>query len=113
MVRVTEKVKHNSVSGPSCFSTKNANTVFQVIDVERNPNFNCSSLSQYDQIKIVSDCNKNISEISRVPRIFRPTRDCDIACQAEKHYKALHKYVLDLWKILKQKYENFNLDVEI
>ncbi|PIO73397.1 hypothetical protein TELCIR_04625 [Teladorsagia circumcincta] len=82
----------------------------KVIDVERNPNFNCSSLSQYDQIKIVSDCNKNISEISRVPRIFRPTKDCDFACQAERHYEALHKYVLHLWSIMKQKYDDFNLD---
>ncbi|KAK5969139.1 hypothetical protein GCK32_018043, partial [Trichostrongylus colubriformis] len=82
----------------------------KVIDVERNPNFNCSSLNQYDQIKIVSDCHKNISEISRVPRIFRPTRDCDLACQAERHYAALHKYVLHLWSIMKEKYENFNLD---
>uniref|UniRef100_A0A158QL32 Interleukin-6 n=1 Tax=Haemonchus placei TaxID=6290 RepID=A0A158QL32_HAEPC len=81
-----------------------------VIDVERNPNFNCSSLSQYNEVKIISDCYKNISEIARVPRIFRPTRDCDFSCQAEKHYQALHKYVLHLWSILKQKYENFNLD---
>ncbi|WKY12996.1 hypothetical protein Q1695_004092 [Nippostrongylus brasiliensis] len=82
----------------------------KVIDVERNPDFNCSSLHLYDKIKIVSDCHKNISEISRVPRIFRPTRGCDLTCQAEQHYKALHKYVLDLWAILKQKYENFDLD---
>ncbi|KIH55569.1 hypothetical protein ANCDUO_14273 [Ancylostoma duodenale] len=46
----------------------------KVIDVERNPNFDCDSLSDYDRVKIVSDCFKNVSEISRVPRIFRPTR---------------------------------------
>lgn len=82
----------------------------KVIDVERNPNFNCSSLHEYDRLKIVSDCHKNVSEISRVPRIFRPTLECDFACQAEKHYNALHQYVLHLWSILKQKYEDFNLD---
>ncbi|VDM79098.1 unnamed protein product [Strongylus vulgaris] len=46
----------------------------KVIDVERNPNFDCDSLKEYDRVKIVSDCYKNVSEVSKVPRIFRPTR---------------------------------------
>ncbi|KHJ88828.1 hypothetical protein OESDEN_11370 [Oesophagostomum dentatum] len=80
----------------------------KVIDVERNPNFDCDSLKEYDRIKIVSDCFKNISEISRVPRIFRPTRECDFSCQAERHYKKLHEYVLNLWQILQQKFKDFD-----
>ncbi|VDK64165.1 unnamed protein product, partial [Cylicostephanus goldi] len=48
----------------------------KVVDVERNPNFDCDSLKEYDRVKIVSDCYKNISEISKVPRIFRPTKVC-------------------------------------
>uniref|UniRef100_A0A1I7X0M1 Recep_L_domain domain-containing protein n=1 Tax=Heterorhabditis bacteriophora TaxID=37862 RepID=A0A1I7X0M1_HETBA len=82
----------------------------KVIDVERNPDFECNSLSNYDVIKIVSDCDKNISEISRVPRIFRPTKDCDFSCQAQRHYNQLHDYVLHLWDILREKYHNFDYD---
>ncbi|CAI5452645.1 unnamed protein product [Caenorhabditis angaria] len=82
----------------------------KVIDVERNPDFDCNSLEEYNEIKIVSDCFKNVTEISKVPKLFRPTKDCDIGCQAERHYAKLHKYVLSLWEILKEKYENFDLD---
>nr|AAT02161.1 hypothetical protein L3ni22 [Dictyocaulus viviparus] len=82
----------------------------KVVDVERNFNFDCDSLKNYEEIKIISDCFKNITEIERVPRIFRPTPECDIGCQAERHYAKLHEYVLHLWEILKQKYRNFNLD---
>ncbi|RCN49188.1 hypothetical protein ANCCAN_04761 [Ancylostoma caninum] len=85
----------------------------KVIDVERNPNFDCDSLSDYDRVKIVSDCFKNVSEISRVPRIFRPTRECDLSCQAARHYAKLHEYVLHLWEILKQKYHDFDMDATL
>ncbi|KAK6758250.1 hypothetical protein RB195_015833 [Necator americanus] len=85
----------------------------KVIDVERNPNFDCDSLTEYDRVKIVSDCFKNVSEISRVPRIYRPTRDCDFSCQAAKHYAKLHEYVLHLWEIIKQKYNDFDMDATL
>ncbi|UMM14655.1 hypothetical protein L5515_002365 [Caenorhabditis briggsae] len=84
---------------------------FQVIDVERNPDFDCDSINNYEHIKIVSDCFKNITEISKVPKLFRPTKECDLACQTSKQYAKLHEYVLSLWEILKDKYENFDLDV--
>ncbi|KJH52348.1 hypothetical protein DICVIV_01440 [Dictyocaulus viviparus] len=45
----------------------------KVVDVERNFNFDCDSLKNYEEVKIISDCFKNITEIERVPRIFRPT----------------------------------------
>ncbi|KAJ1346340.1 hypothetical protein KIN20_001103 [Parelaphostrongylus tenuis] len=67
-------------------------------------------LKEYERVKIISDCFKNATEIDRVPRIYRPTRECDFACQAAKHYVKLHGYVLHLWEILKDKYKNFNLD---
>ncbi|CAJ0960440.1 unnamed protein product, partial [Mesorhabditis belari] len=82
----------------------------KIVDVERNPNFDCSSLENYNRIKIITDCEKNITDIQRVPRIDRPTRECDLACQAEKHYKKLHEYALQLWEVIKQKYENFDVD---
>ncbi|CAP37435.2 Protein CBG20422 [Caenorhabditis briggsae] len=82
----------------------------KVIDVERNPDFDCDSINNYEHIKIVSDCFKNITEISKVPKLFRPTKECDLACQTSKHYAKLHEYVLSLWEILKDKYENFDLD---
>uniref|UniRef100_A0A1I7UT30 LRRNT domain-containing protein n=1 Tax=Caenorhabditis tropicalis TaxID=1561998 RepID=A0A1I7UT30_9PELO len=82
----------------------------KVVDVERNPDFDCSTVEEYKDIKIVSDCNKNVTEISKVPKLFRPTRDCDVACQASRHYAKLHEYVLSLWEIIKEKYENFDLD---
>ncbi|CAD6193660.1 unnamed protein product [Caenorhabditis auriculariae] len=81
-----------------------------VVDVERNPNFDCNSLNDYSKVKIVSDCFKNVSEISRVPKLYRPTKDCDVACQASRHYAKLHEYVLSLWEVLKEKYENFDFD---
>uniref|UniRef100_A0A8R1I0J8 Uncharacterized protein n=1 Tax=Caenorhabditis japonica TaxID=281687 RepID=A0A8R1I0J8_CAEJA len=82
----------------------------KVVDVERNPDFDCTSADDYEKIKIVSDCYKNMTEISKVPKLFRPTRECDVACQASRHYAKLHEYVLSLWEILKDKYENFDLD---
>ncbi|CAB3397733.1 unnamed protein product [Caenorhabditis bovis] len=85
----------------------------KVVDVERNPDFDCDSMKDYSQIKIVSDCFKNVTEIGRVPRLFRPTKDCDVACQASRHYAKLHEYVLSLWEIIKQKYENFDIDVTL
>ncbi|CAI4223408.1 unnamed protein product [Auanema sp. JU1783] len=81
----------------------------KVIDVERNP-FNCSSTDKYRAVKIVSDCDKNVTEISKVPQIFRPSRDCDASCQLKRHYQKLHEYVLNLWEILKEKYDNFDYD---
>uniref|UniRef100_A0A0K0D9E2 Sperm-associated antigen 17 n=1 Tax=Angiostrongylus cantonensis TaxID=6313 RepID=A0A0K0D9E2_ANGCA len=84
-----------------------------VVDVERNPDFDCDSLKEYERIKIVSDCYKNITEIDRVPRIYRPSLECDFACQAAKHYANLHGYVLHLWEILKEKYRNFSLDATL
>ncbi|CAI2297887.1 unnamed protein product [Caenorhabditis sp. 36 PRJEB53466] len=85
----------------------------KVIDVERNADFDCTSLDDYDKIKIVSDCFKNVTEIGKVPKLFRPTKECDVACQASKHYAKLHEYVLSLWDILKEKYENFDLDTTL
>ncbi|EGT31866.1 hypothetical protein CAEBREN_09399 [Caenorhabditis brenneri] len=85
----------------------------KVVDVERNPDFDCTTVDSYEHIKIVSDCFKNITEISKVPKLFRPTRECDVACQASKHYAKLHEYVLSLWEILKDKYENFDLDTTL
>ncbi|CAB60416.1 Slit-like 3 protein [Caenorhabditis elegans] len=85
----------------------------KIIDVERNPDFDCTTVNDYEHIKIVSDCFKNITEISKVPKLFRPTRECDVACQASKHYAKLHEYVLSLWEILKDKYENFDLDTTL
>ncbi|UMM14656.1 hypothetical protein L5515_002365 [Caenorhabditis briggsae] len=85
----------------------------KVIDVERNPDFDCDSINNYEHIKIVSDCFKNITEISKVPKLFRPTKECDLACQTSKQYAKLHEYVLSLWEILKDKYENFDLDTTL
>ncbi|EFP02864.1 hypothetical protein GCK72_001678 [Caenorhabditis remanei] len=82
----------------------------KVVDVERNPDFDCTTVENYEHIKIVSDCFKNITEISKVPKLFRPTKECDVSCQASKHYAKLHEYVLSLWEILKDKYDNFDLD---
>ncbi|PAV55779.1 hypothetical protein WR25_13060 [Diploscapter pachys] len=82
----------------------------KVIDVERNPNFDCDSLTNYDKVKIISDCFKNATEVDQVPKIMRPTRNCDLTCQANKHYEKLHEYVLHLWEIIKQKYNDFDYD---
>ena len=45
-----------------------------MVDVERNPNFDCDSLTNYDKVKIISDCFKNVTEVDQVPKILRPTR---------------------------------------
>ncbi|CAJ0577259.1 unnamed protein product, partial [Mesorhabditis spiculigera] len=82
----------------------------KIVDVERNPEFDCDSVNNYQRIKIISDCDKNVSSVNVVPRIDRPTKDCDIKCQAERHYKKLHEYVLQLWDVLKEKYNNFDID---
>ncbi|GMR58832.1 hypothetical protein PMAYCL1PPCAC_29027, partial [Pristionchus mayeri] len=90
------------------------------IDVERNPDFDCSSVLEYSKIKIISDCYKNVSDISAIPELLRPTKvgivwmnetvECDFECQAKKHYEDLHKYVMKLWEIIKEKYRTFDKD---
>ncbi|GMT09979.1 hypothetical protein PFISCL1PPCAC_1276, partial [Pristionchus fissidentatus] len=93
------------------------------IDVERNPNFDCSSVLEYSKIKIISDCYKNITDISQIPELLRPTKvgvvwlnetiECDFECQAKKHYEDLHQYVMKLWEIIKEKYRNFDKDTAL
>lgn len=80
------------------------------IDVERNPNFDCSSVLEYSKIKIISDCYKNVTDISQIPELLRPTKECDFECQAKKHYEDLHKYVMKLWEVIKEKYRTFDKD---
>ncbi|GMS79859.1 hypothetical protein PENTCL1PPCAC_2034, partial [Pristionchus entomophagus] len=90
------------------------------IDVERNPNFDCASVLEYSKIKIISDCYKNVTDISQIPELLRPTKvgvvwlnetvECDFECQAKKHYEDLHKYVMKLWEVIKEKYRTFDKD---
>ncbi|KAF8382675.1 hypothetical protein PRIPAC_71817 [Pristionchus pacificus] len=90
------------------------------IDVERNPDFDCSSLLEFTKVKVISDCYKNISDISQIPEMLRPskvgvvwmneTADCDFECTAKKHYNDLHKYVMKLWEVIKEKYRTFDKD---
>lgn len=36
--------------------------------------------------------------------------DCDFECTAKKHYNDLHKYVMKLWEVIKEKYRTFDKD---
>lgn len=79
----------------------------QVIDVESNRNFDCSTLPGYTKIQILSDCGKEVNNeyVTYVPDIEPPNEQCDHECQLKKHYDALHAYVLKVWDMLKEKFE--------
>uniref|UniRef100_A0AC34GRS3 Uncharacterized protein n=1 Tax=Panagrolaimus sp. ES5 TaxID=591445 RepID=A0AC34GRS3_9BILA len=81
----------------------------QAIDVELNPNFDCSTLPQYNKVQVLSDCGKDASDLTtEVYEVKPPTEDCDNECQLKRHYDSLHAYVLKLWEILKEKFEHLN-----
>ncbi|VDD91046.1 unnamed protein product [Enterobius vermicularis] len=63
----------------------------RAIDVERNPNFDCSTLSNYKTVT-VGALIATLSEINEF-------QDCNFSCFAKKHYEKLHTYVLELWKV--------------
>lgn len=42
--------------------------------MERNPDFDCSSLLEFTKVKVISDCYKNISDISQIPEMLRPSK---------------------------------------
>uniref|UniRef100_A0A914CSG3 Uncharacterized protein n=1 Tax=Acrobeloides nanus TaxID=290746 RepID=A0A914CSG3_9BILA len=77
------------------------------VDVEANPNFDCSTLDQYKQIQILSNCGKDESELDNiiVDTVHTPTDDCDMQCQLDYHYRKLHEYVNKILKVLKEKFE--------
>ncbi|CAI5452644.1 unnamed protein product [Caenorhabditis angaria] len=80
------------------------------IDVERNPGFDCASLKNYEKIEILSDCSKSLEDILRVPKILRPTRECDFGCRVRNGFGNFQKYLVNLWETMKEKYRNFNLN---
>jgi len=77
----------------------------KAVDVEGNPNFNCSSLDYYTKVVVMSDCGKSADELlnSTLPSTIEPTADCDFACQRDRHVKALQDYLIRLWRMIKAK----------
>jgi len=78
----------------------------KAVDVECNPNFDCSTLSDYKKIQIMSNCGKsqNDTKCEDFPRPnAEPTEDCDAQCQMKRYYSRLHQYILKLWRSLLKK----------
>lgn len=48
---------------------------FQAVDVEGNPNFNCSTLDNYNRVVVMSDCGKSAEELlnNTLPATPEPT----------------------------------------
>ncbi|VDK42569.1 unnamed protein product [Anisakis simplex] len=84
----------------------------RAIDAEGNKDFDCDTLSEYETIKVYSDCEGGDSAIiihgQRLPDIEEPTATCDFECQVKKHYRALHNYLIRIWQMLKAKYEEMD-----
>ncbi|KAH7704056.1 Protein Y53H1B.2 [Aphelenchoides avenae] len=77
----------------------------KAIDIEGNAQFDCSTLPQYRRVKVMSDCDRDSTqEVLFVPTTGEPTEECDFKCQADRHYKSLHEYVLKLWELIKAKW---------
>lgn len=59
----------------SCPSGIITSSISQAIDVEANPHFDCSTLDQYKQIQILSNCGKDESELDSiiVDSVQKPT----------------------------------------
>jgi len=77
----------------------------KAVDVEGNPNFNCSTLDYYDRVVVMSDCGKSQEELlnNTLPSTPEPTADCDFACQRDRHVKSLQDYLIRLWRMIKSK----------
>ncbi|KAK6023421.1 hypothetical protein OSTOST_10792 [Ostertagia ostertagi] len=81
----------------------------KVIDVERNPNFNCSSLSQYDQIKIVSDAIR-ISQKSVGSREYYDRQRIGLAASERTLLRSPSTIMFHRVNHEAEIYEDFNLD---
>jgi len=102
---------------------------FQAVDLEGNPNFNCSTLDYYNKVVVMSDCGKSPEELlnNTLPATIEPTavsasndfhiisdlrelQDCDFACQRDRHVKALQDYLIRLWRMIKTKMAEMKRD---
>jgi hypothetical protein len=80
----------------------------KAVDVECNPNFDCSSLSEFKTLQIISQCNKTGGKDETIceplpATVPPPTEDCDASCQMKRYYARLHNYILKLWHALLKK----------
>ncbi|TMS36040.1 hypothetical protein L596_003306 [Steinernema carpocapsae] len=81
------------------------------IDLDGNHEFDCNTLPHYSKVKLILNCSGEDDDRSNiVQEVGKPTDECNVACQLEKHLKSLQQYAKKIWIIVKQKVAKFDKD---